>query len=69
MRKERVQTILDRMVDGKYTGFTIGQVVDQIAWLWKWKKITRDEMTLMTAQARYILGECDPQTIYDAKIN
>lgn len=63
--KERVQNALERMVYGKYTGWTIGQVTDKIAWLWQWRKITYEEMTTMTAQARYILGELkayDPDT-------
>lgn len=65
MTPERVQQLLDRMCMGKYTGFTIGQITDRIAWLWKWRKISYEQMTKMTAQARYILGELnafDPDT-------
>lgn len=55
MKKERVQEILDKMEQGKYTGFPISQITDNIAWLWKWRKITREEMERMTEQVCIIL--------------
>ena len=60
MKKERVQKILDRMERGQYTGFTIEHIVDKITWLWKWRKITHDELTKMTSQVMRILGEDEP---------
>ena len=57
MTKERVQKELDRMSAGKYSAFTIGQLCDKITWLWKWRKITKDEMEMMCLQAINIIGE------------
>lgn len=56
MTKERVQRELNRMSEGKYSGFTIGQLCDQIDWLWKWRKISHEEMEMMCLQAINIIG-------------
>lgn len=56
MTKERVQKELDRMSAGKYSSFTIGQLADQVSWLWKWRKITHDEMEMMCLQVISIIG-------------
>lgn len=40
-----VLKILDRLERGMYTGsLDIHWCGDSIAWLWKWKKITKEEM-------------------------
>lgn len=56
MTKERVQKELDRMTEGKYSAFTVGQLADQIDWLWKWRKITHEEMEMMCLQVIHIIG-------------
>ena len=56
MTKERLQQELDRMSEGKYSGFTIGQLCDKISWMWKWKKISYEEMEMMSLQAINIIG-------------
>ena len=56
MTVKQLHEALDRMERGQYTGFTIGQLTDKIAWLWKWKKNSHDEMEMMALQAIHILG-------------
>lgn len=51
----QLRETLDRMESGKYTGIKISKVTDQIAWLWKWRKISREEMIELTEQAIRIL--------------
>lgn len=51
----QLRETLDRMESGKYTGIKISKVTDQIAWLWKWRKISREEMKELTEQAIRIL--------------
>jgi len=57
---KRIEDTLDRMERGLYTGVSIGWVTDQIAWLWKFRYISYDEMTRLTAYARYIIGTYKP---------
>ena len=57
MDKERLQKELDRMSERKYSSFSIGELCNKIAWLWKWKKISYDEMTMMCLQAIRIIEE------------
>lgn len=56
----KIEWILDRMEQGLYTGFTIGWVTDQIAWLYKWRYIDYDLMTHLTAKARYVISTYAP---------
>lgn len=55
MRTESFQKILDRAAAGQYTGWSIGEMCDRIAWLWKYRKIDYNTMEKMTAQMRYIM--------------
>lgn len=55
MTIKQLKNVLDDMENGKYTSFPIWRATDQIAWLWKWKKITHEEMVKMTDQAIRIL--------------
>lgn len=57
---KRVKDTLDRMERGLYVGVSIGWVTDQIAWLWKFRHINYDEMTQLTARARYIISTYKP---------
>lgn len=44
-RHTLVLKTLDKLERGQYTGsLDIHWVADSITWLWKWKKITREEM-------------------------
>ena len=56
----KLYNTMDRMERGLYTGLSIGWVTDQIAWLWKFRYIDYDEMTKLTARARYIIGTYRP---------
>ena len=55
MTIKQLKDALNNMEYGKYSCIPIRRVTDQIAWLWKWKKITHDEMVEMTDQAIRIL--------------
>lgn len=57
---KRVCDTLDRMEKGVYAGATIGWVTDQIAWLWKWRYISYEEMTRLTARARFVISTYKP---------
>lgn len=56
MTKEQVQKELDRMSNGQYSSFTVGQLADKVSWLWKWRKITHEEMEMMCLQVINIIG-------------
>lgn len=56
MSKEKLQAELDRMSAGKWSAFTVGQLADKVAWMWKWRKITHDEMESMCLQLINIIG-------------
>lgn len=56
----QIDNYLDRMEQGLYTGVSIGYVTDQIAWLWKWRKISYEEMSRLTAKARYVISTYMP---------
>ena len=55
-----VRDTLDRMDQGKWTGVRIGCITDQIAWLWKFRKIDYETMTELTAKARYVISTMKP---------
>lgn len=55
-----VENTLDRMEQGLYTGISIGRITDTIAWLWKYRYINYDQMTKLTAKARYIISTYKP---------
>lgn len=57
---KRIDDTLDRMERGLYTGIRIGKITDQIAWLWKFRHISYDEMTRLTARARYVISTYKP---------
>ena len=57
---KRVEDTLDRMEQGLYVGVSIGWVTDQIAWLWKFRHISYEEMTRLTAHARYVISTYKP---------
>lgn len=46
---------LDRLEQGKYTGISISWCADYIAWLWKFRHISHDELTLLTTRMQHIL--------------
>ncbi len=57
----RVKKVLDDMEQRGCENFELlGWATNKIAWLWKWRKISREEMVKMTAQVRYILGSLSP---------
>lgn len=56
MTIKQLKDALNNMEYGKYSCISIQRATDQIAWLWKWKKITHEEMVEMTDQAIRILG-------------
>lgn len=57
----RIDSILDRIERGMYVGESIGNVTDQIAWLWKFRHISYEEMTRLTAKARYVISTFKPE--------
>ena len=49
---------LDRLEQGKYTsGLDIHWCCDTISWLWKWRKITEEEMNLLCDRAISIMKQ------------
>ena len=52
----KIENILDRMEKGLYTGISIGYVTDQIAWLWKFRHISHDEMVKLTDHAISVMN-------------
>lgn len=46
---------LDNLEKGMYTEVDIHWCCDTIGWLWKWKKITREEMNVLCKRATAIL--------------
>ena len=54
-----VLDILNRLERGQYTGsLDVYWVGDSISWLWKWKKITKEEMeSLCDRVIAYCKGE------------
>ena len=55
-----IEDNLNRMENGLYTGLSIGQITDTIAWLWKFRHIDYNELTRLTAKARYIISTYKP---------
>ena len=51
-----IQTI-ERLEHGKYTALDEGWCCDSIAWLWKWRKITEEEMESLCSRMISIM-EC-----------
>ena len=45
---EGIDINLKRLEEGKYALRSIEWVADRIAWCWKWRKITEEEMTELT---------------------
>jgi hypothetical protein len=52
---KRVEDALTRMENGMYAGVTVGWITDTIAWLWKFRYIDYDQLTDLTARARYVI--------------
>lgn len=52
---KRVEDALTRMENGMYPGVSIGWITDTIAWLWKFRYISYDKLTDLTARARYVI--------------
>lgn len=46
---------LNELEKGMYTDVDIHWCCDTIGWLWKWKKITREEMNVLCERATAIL--------------
>ena len=57
---KKIENTLNRMGNGLYTGVSIGYITNQIAWLWKYRYISYEEMTELTAYARYIISTYKP---------
>lgn len=56
--KRKIKTIdntLDKMERGMWTGVSTGYIIDQIAWLWKFKHISRAEMERLADRTINIL--------------
>lgn len=57
MKLDTFRKNLDRMVEGKMI-MPIEYTTDYIAWLWKYRKITKQEMEIMCDKVEYILKWC-----------
>lgn len=57
MSKQQLQQELDRLYHGLTSIYTIGQLCDEISYLWGSRQITHDEMTLMSLQAINIISK------------
>lgn len=56
-----INDTLDRMERGLYTGVGIGTITDQIAWLWKFRKIDYETMAQLTDKATHIIHTYKPE--------
>ena len=48
---KRIDDTLNRIECGLYTGVSIGSITDEIAWLWKFRYISYEEMQRLTDRA------------------
>lgn len=48
---EKIENSLNRMEQGLYTDVSISWITDQIAWLWKFRYISHDDMVKLTDHA------------------
>lgn len=53
---KKIDDVLSRMERGQYVGVPISYITDQIAWLWRWRKIGRKEMVRLTDRATYVIS-------------
>ena len=56
MTLQQLCNAIDALECGRYCPYTISQITDKIAWLWKWRKISRAEMEVLTNKVIEILG-------------
>lgn len=52
---KRIEDALTRMENGMYSGVRIGWITDTIVWLWKYRYISYEQLTDLTARARYVI--------------
>lgn len=57
---KRIEDTFDRMERGMYTGVSIGWVIDQIAWLWKYRYIDHDKLNELSSHAMYVMYLVNP---------
>ena len=68
-RYERLLDTIDRLENNKYTGgLDSGWCADTIVWLWKWRKITREEMESLCDRVTALM-ECEIIQIERRKSN
>lgn len=53
---EKIENSLNRMEQGLYTDVSISWITDQIAWLWKFRHISHDEMIKLTDHAISVMN-------------
>ena len=53
---QKLHNLLDRMENGLYTGIKIGWITDRIAWLWKFRQIDYDTMSMLCMHATRVIS-------------
>lgn len=53
---EKIENSLNRMEQGLYTDVSISWITDQIAWLWKFRHISHDDMVKLTNHAISVMN-------------
>ena len=56
MTLQQLCNAIDALECGRYCPYTVAQITDKIAWLWKRRKISRAEMEVLTNKVIEILG-------------
>lgn len=56
MTLQQLCNAIDALERGRYCPYTIAQITDKITWLWKWRKISRLEMEVLSNKVIEILG-------------
>ena len=58
---KKLSHIMDRMESNQYVPYNCSYVCDRIWWLWKWRKISMEQMESLAKRITYLMdnGFCE----------